>query len=121
MDARGRLIGESVDLHLVRIAVGATTNTRELSAVPPERQTRPWSAGVHVTTTLSGLHEPRIFGINAILTVLNAFTAELFMGTPGLGEKVNFAQSFGLYDQLYAYAVATGVFPSNGLRPAIIS
>ena len=24
----------------VRIAVGASTNTRELSAVPPERQTR---------------------------------------------------------------------------------
>jgi len=30
------------------------------------------------------------------------------MGTPGLGQKVNFAQAFGLEDQLYAYALATG-------------
>jgi ABC-type nitrate/sulfonate/bicarbonate transport system permease component len=37
-----------------------------------------------------------------------AFTAELFMGTPGLGKAVNFAQSFGLTGQLYALALATG-------------
>ncbi len=43
-------------------------------------------------------------GVSLIL----AFTAELFMGNPGLGQKVNFAQSFGLETQLYAYALATG-------------
>jgi ABC-type nitrate/sulfonate/bicarbonate transport system permease component len=43
-------------------------------------------------------------GVSLIL----AFTAELFMGNPGLGQKVNFAQSFGLENQLYAYALATG-------------
>jgi ABC-type nitrate/sulfonate/bicarbonate transport system permease component len=43
-------------------------------------------------------------GVSLIL----AFTAELFMGNPGLGQKVNFAQAFGLDEQLYAYALATG-------------
>jgi ABC-type nitrate/sulfonate/bicarbonate transport system permease component len=43
-------------------------------------------------------------GVSLIL----AFTAELFMGNPGLGQKVNVAQSFGLETQLYAYALATG-------------
>jgi ABC-type nitrate/sulfonate/bicarbonate transport system permease component len=43
-------------------------------------------------------------GVSLIL----AFTAELFMGNPGLGQKVNVAQSFGLENQLYAYALATG-------------
>jgi ABC-type nitrate/sulfonate/bicarbonate transport system permease component len=43
-------------------------------------------------------------GVSLIL----AFTAELFMGNPGLGQKVNFAQAYGLEEQLYAYALATG-------------
>jgi ABC-type nitrate/sulfonate/bicarbonate transport system permease component len=30
------------------------------------------------------------------------------MGLSGLGQKVNFAQSYGLEEQLYAYALATG-------------
>jgi ABC-type nitrate/sulfonate/bicarbonate transport system permease component len=46
--------------------------------------------------------------ISSTVSLILAFTAELFMGTPGLGEKVNFAQSFGLEEQLFAYALATG-------------
>jgi ABC-type nitrate/sulfonate/bicarbonate transport system permease component len=42
------------------------------------------------------------------VALILAFTAELFMGNPGLGQKVNVAQSFGLENQLYAYALATG-------------
>jgi ABC-type nitrate/sulfonate/bicarbonate transport system permease component len=46
--------------------------------------------------------------ISSTVSLILAFTAELFMGTPGLGQKVNFASSFGLHEQLYAYALATG-------------
>jgi ABC-type nitrate/sulfonate/bicarbonate transport system permease component len=46
--------------------------------------------------------------ISSTVALILAFTAELFMGTPGLGQKVNFAQAYGLDDQLYAYALATG-------------
>jgi ABC-type nitrate/sulfonate/bicarbonate transport system permease component len=46
--------------------------------------------------------------ISSGVALILAFTAELFMGNPGLGQKVNFAQSFGLENQLYAYALATG-------------
>jgi ABC-type nitrate/sulfonate/bicarbonate transport system permease component len=46
--------------------------------------------------------------ISSTVALILAFTAELFMGTPGLGQKVNFAESFGLTNQLYAYALATG-------------
>jgi ABC-type nitrate/sulfonate/bicarbonate transport system permease component len=46
--------------------------------------------------------------ISSTVALILAFTAELFMGTPGLGQKVNYAQAFGLDDQLYAYALATG-------------
>jgi ABC-type nitrate/sulfonate/bicarbonate transport system permease component len=46
--------------------------------------------------------------ISSTVSLILAFTAELFMGLPGLGQKVNYAQSFGLHDQLYAYALATG-------------
>ncbi len=46
--------------------------------------------------------------ISSSVSLILAFTAELFMGTPGLGQKVNFAQSYGLEAQLYAYALATG-------------
>jgi ABC-type nitrate/sulfonate/bicarbonate transport system permease component len=42
------------------------------------------------------------------VSLILAFTAELFMGTPGLGKMVNFAQSYGLTTQLYALALATG-------------
>lgn len=43
------------------------------------------------------------------VSLILAFTAELFMGTPGLGKMVNYAQSYGLTTQLYALALATGV------------
>jgi ABC-type nitrate/sulfonate/bicarbonate transport system permease component len=42
------------------------------------------------------------------VSLILAFTAELFMGTPGLGQLVNYAQSYGLETQLYALALATG-------------
>jgi ABC-type nitrate/sulfonate/bicarbonate transport system permease component len=46
--------------------------------------------------------------ISSQVALILAFTAELFMGVPGLGQEVNFASSFGLHEELYAYAVATG-------------
>lgn len=46
--------------------------------------------------------------ISSAVALILAFTAELFMGTPGLGQKMNYAESFGLNDQVYALALATG-------------
>lgn len=46
--------------------------------------------------------------IASTVALILAFTAELFMGTPGLGQEMNFAQSYGLNDELYALALATG-------------
>jgi ABC-type nitrate/sulfonate/bicarbonate transport system permease component len=46
--------------------------------------------------------------IASTVALILAFTAELFMGTPGLGQATNYAQSFGLTTQLYALAIATG-------------
>jgi ABC-type nitrate/sulfonate/bicarbonate transport system permease component len=46
--------------------------------------------------------------ISSTVSLILAFTAELFMGTNGLGQDVNFAQSYGLEVQLYALALATG-------------
>jgi ABC-type nitrate/sulfonate/bicarbonate transport system permease component len=46
--------------------------------------------------------------ISSTVALILAFTAELFMGTPGLGQAMNFATSYGLTDQLYALALATG-------------
>jgi ABC-type nitrate/sulfonate/bicarbonate transport system permease component len=46
--------------------------------------------------------------ISSTVSLILAFTAELFMGTPGLGQLENAAQSYGLNDQLYAIALATG-------------
>jgi ABC-type nitrate/sulfonate/bicarbonate transport system permease component len=43
------------------------------------------------------------------VSLILAFTAELFMGTPGLGKMLNYAQSYALTTQLYALALATGV------------
>jgi ABC-type nitrate/sulfonate/bicarbonate transport system permease component len=31
------------------------------------------------------------------------------MGVPGLGQEINYASSYGLTEELYAYALATGV------------
>src|SRR5436190_426176 len=46
--------------------------------------------------------------IASTVSLILAFTAELFMGTPGLGQKVNYAQAYAIDDQLFAYALATG-------------
>ena len=46
--------------------------------------------------------------ISSTVALILAFTAELFMGTPGLGQALNFAEAYGLNDQMYALAVATG-------------
>ena len=46
--------------------------------------------------------------ISSQVSLILAFTAELFMGVPGLGQEVNYASSFSLHEELYAYAVATG-------------
>lgn len=46
--------------------------------------------------------------IGSTVSLILAFTAELFMGLPGLGQQVNVASSFGLTVDLYAYALATG-------------
>jgi ABC-type nitrate/sulfonate/bicarbonate transport system permease component len=46
--------------------------------------------------------------ISSTVALILAFTAELFMGIPGLGQAMNVANAFGLDDQLYALALATG-------------
>jgi len=40
--------------------------------------------------------------ISSTVALILAFTAELFMGTGGLGQRMNVADSFGLIDQVYA-------------------
>jgi ABC-type nitrate/sulfonate/bicarbonate transport system permease component len=46
--------------------------------------------------------------ISSTVSLILAFTAELFMGLPGLGQEVNYVYNYGLDAQLYAYAIATG-------------
>jgi ABC-type nitrate/sulfonate/bicarbonate transport system permease component len=46
--------------------------------------------------------------ISSAVALILAFTAELFMGTGGLGQIMNVAESFGLTVQVYALALATG-------------
>jgi ABC-type nitrate/sulfonate/bicarbonate transport system permease component len=46
--------------------------------------------------------------ISSTVSLILAFTAELFMGMPGLGQAMNYAQAYGLNEQLYALAIATG-------------
>src|SRR6476646_2574751 len=46
--------------------------------------------------------------ISSTVALILAFTAELFMGTPGLGQRLNFAASYGLETQPHALALATG-------------
>jgi ABC-type nitrate/sulfonate/bicarbonate transport system permease component len=46
--------------------------------------------------------------ISSAVSLILAFTAELFMGIPGLGQIMNVAESFGLTVQVYALALATG-------------
>jgi ABC-type nitrate/sulfonate/bicarbonate transport system permease component len=46
--------------------------------------------------------------ISSGVALILAFTAELFMGTKGLGQLTNAAYSFGLETEVYALALATG-------------
>jgi len=46
--------------------------------------------------------------ISSAVALILAFTAELFMGTGGLGVAMNVAETFGLNEQIYALALATG-------------
>ena len=46
--------------------------------------------------------------ISSAVALILAFTAELFMGIPGLGQIMNVAEAFGLTVQVYALALATG-------------
>jgi ABC-type nitrate/sulfonate/bicarbonate transport system permease component len=46
--------------------------------------------------------------ISSTVALILAFTAELFMGIPGLGQAMNVANAFGLENELYALALATG-------------
>ena len=46
--------------------------------------------------------------IASTVALILAFTAELFMGTPGLGQMLNYAEAYGLTTVEYALALATG-------------
>src|ERR671937_3000446 len=46
--------------------------------------------------------------ISSTVALILAFTAELFMGLPGLGQEVNYVYNYGLETQLYAYALVVG-------------
>jgi ABC-type nitrate/sulfonate/bicarbonate transport system permease component len=46
--------------------------------------------------------------ISSTVSLILAFTAELFMGIPGLGQKLNVASAYGLTDQIFALAIAVG-------------
>ena len=64
---------------------------------------------------------PYIFtGVRIASTValILAFTAELFMGTPGLGQRLNYYETFGLNPEIYALALATG-FLGVGIHFAV--
>jgi ABC-type nitrate/sulfonate/bicarbonate transport system permease component len=56
--------------------------------------------------------------ISSTVALILAFTAELFMGTGGLGVALNVAESFGLNEQIYALALATG-FLGVGIHYAV--
>jgi ABC-type nitrate/sulfonate/bicarbonate transport system permease component len=56
--------------------------------------------------------------IASTVALILAFTAELFMGTGGLGQRMNVADSFGLYDEVYAIALAIG-FLGIGIHLAL--
>jgi ABC-type nitrate/sulfonate/bicarbonate transport system permease component len=58
--------------------------------------------------------------ISSTVALILAFTAELFMGTPGLGQKLNFAEAYGLTNQVYALALATG-FLGVGIHYAMVA
>jgi ABC-type nitrate/sulfonate/bicarbonate transport system permease component len=80
----------------------ATDTARSFGVGPSERLWRITLPGA-VPYIATGLR------IASAVALILAFTAELFMGTPGLGQELNIAQSYGLTTQVYALALATGV------------
>ena len=87
----------------VRDVDPVTSDTaRSFGVPPPERLWR-------ITLPSSVPYIPTGMRIASSVALILAFTAELFMGTPGLGRELNYAQSYGLTTQLYALALATGI------------
>jgi ABC-type nitrate/sulfonate/bicarbonate transport system permease component len=69
-----------------------------------------WMERLYRVTLPSAL--PYIFTgirISSTVALILAFTAELFMGTPGLGQRLNYYETFGLNPEIYALALATGL------------
>ncbi len=87
----------------VRDVDPVTTDTARAFGVPPFE--RLW----RITLPSSVPYIATGIRIASSVSLILAFTAELFMGTPGLGRELNYAQSYGLTTQLYALALATGV------------
>jgi ABC-type nitrate/sulfonate/bicarbonate transport system permease component len=58
--------------------------------------------------------------ISSTVALILAFTAELFMGTPGLGHLLNYAEAYGLTSEVYALALATG-FLGVGIHYAMVA
>ena len=80
-----------------------TSDTARSFGVPPTEQLWRITLPSSVPYILTGMR------IASSVALILAFTAELFMGTPGLGRELNYAQSYGLTTQLYALALATGI------------
>jgi ABC-type nitrate/sulfonate/bicarbonate transport system permease component len=80
-----------------------TSDTARSFGVPPTERLRRITLPSSVPYILTGMR------IASSVALILAFTAELFMGTPGLGRELNYAQSYGLTTQLYALALATGI------------
>jgi ABC-type nitrate/sulfonate/bicarbonate transport system permease component len=80
-----------------------TSDTARSFGVPPTERLWRITLPSSVPYILTGMR------IASSVSLILAFTAELFMGTPGLGRELNFAQSYGLTTQLYALALATGI------------
>ena len=87
----------------VRDVDPVTTDTARSFGVPPLERLRRITLPSSVPYILTGMR------IASSVALILAFTAELFMGTPGLGRELNYAQSYGLTTQLYALALAAGV------------
>ena len=87
----------------VRDVDPVTSDTARSFGVPPAERLWRVTLPSSVPYILTGMR------IASSVALILAFTAELFMGTPGLGRELNYAQSYGLTTQLYALALATGI------------
>jgi ABC-type nitrate/sulfonate/bicarbonate transport system permease component len=87
----------------VRDVDPVTSDTARSFCVPPVERLWRITLPSSVPYILTGMR------IASSVSLILAFTAELFMGTPGLGRELNYAQSYGLTTQLYALALATGI------------